>query len=151
MSIPRGASVGIYGRRNALPTHTSYDFIQVLSGYKITAAASRQGRTQRSSNVSLINIIINLIISIIINLPVYTSYDFTQVLSGYKITAAASRQGRTQRSSNVSLINIIINLIISIIINLYLSTPLMTSPKYCLGIKYPLLHLGKAGHRDLLM
>ena len=28
VGVPRGASVGIYGRRNALPTHTSYDFLQ---------------------------------------------------------------------------------------------------------------------------
>lgn len=34
VSIPRGSSIGVYGRRNALPTHTSYDFLQVLSGFK---------------------------------------------------------------------------------------------------------------------
>ncbi|XP_066954350.1 teneurin-m-like isoform X2 [Macrobrachium rosenbergii] len=43
VSIPRGSSIGIYGRRNALPTHTSYDFLQVLNGYKTSS-----GRTTRS-------------------------------------------------------------------------------------------------------
>ncbi|XP_069951086.1 teneurin-m-like isoform X3 [Cherax quadricarinatus] len=44
VSIPRGSSIGVYGRRNALPTHTSYDFLQVLSGYK-----TGTGRTTRAS------------------------------------------------------------------------------------------------------
>ncbi|KYN06967.1 Teneurin-3 [Cyphomyrmex costatus] len=33
-SIPRGASIGVYARRNALPTHTQYDLLEVLSGFK---------------------------------------------------------------------------------------------------------------------
>uniref|UniRef100_A0A182V2R3 Teneurin-2 n=1 Tax=Anopheles merus TaxID=30066 RepID=A0A182V2R3_ANOME len=32
-SIPRGASIGVYARRNALPTHTQYHFKEVLSGF----------------------------------------------------------------------------------------------------------------------
>ncbi|XP_063375090.1 teneurin-m isoform X4 [Cydia amplana] len=32
--IPRGASIGVYARRNALPTHTQYHFLEVLSGFK---------------------------------------------------------------------------------------------------------------------
>ncbi|XP_055317051.1 teneurin-m isoform X2 [Sitodiplosis mosellana] len=31
-NIPRGASIGVYARRNALPTHTQYHFKEVLSG-----------------------------------------------------------------------------------------------------------------------
>ncbi|XP_021710866.1 teneurin-m isoform X5 [Aedes aegypti] len=31
--IPRGASIGVYARRNALPTHTQYHFKEVLSGF----------------------------------------------------------------------------------------------------------------------
>ena len=50
IGIPRGASVGVYGRRNAIPTHTSYDFLQVLSGYK--SNANSPGRMGRSSMVS---------------------------------------------------------------------------------------------------
>ncbi|XP_045128078.1 teneurin-m-like isoform X4 [Portunus trituberculatus] len=46
VSIPRGSSIGVYGRRNALPTHTSYDFLQVLSGYKMGS-----GRSTRASKV----------------------------------------------------------------------------------------------------
>ena len=53
VGIPRGASVGIYGRRNALPTHTSYDFLQVFSGYKIKTPL--QQRPSRSSAVSKIS------------------------------------------------------------------------------------------------
>lgn len=44
-NIPRGASIGVYARRNALPTHTQYDFVEVLSGFK--------ARTTRASTVSL--------------------------------------------------------------------------------------------------
>ncbi|XP_066154380.1 teneurin-m isoform X3 [Euwallacea fornicatus] len=41
-SIPRGASIGVYARRNALPTHTQYDILEVLSGFK--------ARTTRASH-----------------------------------------------------------------------------------------------------
>lgn len=43
-NIPRGASIGVYARRNALPTHTQYHFKEVLSG--LTA------RVTRSTHVS---------------------------------------------------------------------------------------------------
>lgn len=43
-SIPRGASIGVYARRNALPTHTQYHFKEVLSGFN--------ARTTRSTHVS---------------------------------------------------------------------------------------------------
>ncbi|XP_072158624.1 teneurin-m isoform X3 [Bemisia tabaci] len=33
-NIPRGANIAMYARRNALPTHTQYHFLEVLSGYK---------------------------------------------------------------------------------------------------------------------
>ncbi|XP_046748396.1 teneurin-m isoform X1 [Diprion similis] len=45
-NIPRGASIGVYARRNALPTHTQYDLLEVLSGFK--------ARTSRASHVSVI-------------------------------------------------------------------------------------------------
>lgn len=45
-NIPRGASIGVYARRNALPTHTQYDLLEVLSGFK--------ARTTRASYVSVI-------------------------------------------------------------------------------------------------
>lgn len=45
-SIPRGASIAVYGRRNALPTHTQYHILQVLSGFK--------ARTTRTSQVRLL-------------------------------------------------------------------------------------------------
>ncbi|XP_045459458.1 teneurin-m [Melitaea cinxia] len=43
--IPRGASIGVYARRNALPTHTQYHFLEVLSGFK--------ARTTRASHPSV--------------------------------------------------------------------------------------------------
>ncbi|KAJ2950358.1 hypothetical protein O0L34_g8599 [Tuta absoluta] len=43
--IPRGASIGVYARRNALPTVTQYHFLEVLSGFK--------ARTTRASHPSV--------------------------------------------------------------------------------------------------
>ena len=34
LKLPRGASVGLYARRNALPTHTNYDLMEVIKGLK---------------------------------------------------------------------------------------------------------------------
>lgn len=44
LGLPRGSSLGLYGRRNALPTHTHHDMMHVVSGYK--------SRTTRASTVS---------------------------------------------------------------------------------------------------
>ncbi|KAG8200277.1 hypothetical protein JTE90_021927 [Oedothorax gibbosus] len=33
-SLPEGSSVGIYGRRNGIPTHTRYDFVEILDTRK---------------------------------------------------------------------------------------------------------------------
>lgn len=42
-TIPRGSSIGFYARRNALPTHTQYDFKEILSGFNTrTARAAYQ-------------------------------------------------------------------------------------------------------------
>ena len=51
ISIPRGASIGFYARRNALPSHTHYDHMTVLRGFKT--------RTPRSSSVSPIHKVIH--------------------------------------------------------------------------------------------
>lgn len=53
-SIPRGASIGVYGRRNALPTHTQYHFKEVLSGF------SANSRTARATHVSINGILCQL-------------------------------------------------------------------------------------------
>lgn len=37
LGLPRSASLGLYGRRNALPTHTHYDMLHIISGYKSRA------------------------------------------------------------------------------------------------------------------
>ncbi|KAH9629055.1 hypothetical protein HF086_011318 [Spodoptera exigua] len=44
--IPRGASIGVYARRNALPTHTQYHILEVLSGFK-----ARTTRTSHAFNL----------------------------------------------------------------------------------------------------
>lgn len=31
--FPRGASIAVYGRRNALPTHTQYEILELLNGF----------------------------------------------------------------------------------------------------------------------
>ena len=36
--LPRGASLGFYARRNALPTHTNYDLMEVIKGASTTEA-----------------------------------------------------------------------------------------------------------------
>ena len=43
LGLPRSASLGLYGRRNALPTHTHYDMLHIISGYK--------SRSRRASTV----------------------------------------------------------------------------------------------------
>ena len=53
LKLPRGASVGLYARRNALPTHTNYDLMEVIKGLKDTNKAS-SSRITRASKVSLI-------------------------------------------------------------------------------------------------
>lgn len=47
-NIPRGASIGVYARRNALPTHTQYHFNEVLSGLN--------ARKTRSTHVRFFNL-----------------------------------------------------------------------------------------------
>lgn len=47
-TIPRGSSIGFYARRNALPTHTQYDFKEILSGFNTrTARAAYQPTIHR--------------------------------------------------------------------------------------------------------
>ncbi|XP_074039433.1 teneurin transmembrane protein Ten-m isoform X2 [Leptinotarsa decemlineata] len=47
-NIPRGASIGVYARRNALPTHTQYHILEVLSGFKArTTRASHQSTVKK--------------------------------------------------------------------------------------------------------
>lgn len=47
-TIPRGSSIGFYARRNALPTHTQYDFKEILSGFNTrTSRAAYQPTIHR--------------------------------------------------------------------------------------------------------
>lgn len=34
LEVPRGASLGLYARKNALPTHTNYDIMEVVKGFE---------------------------------------------------------------------------------------------------------------------
>ena len=45
--LPRGASLGFYARRNALPTHTSFDLMEVIKG------ANTEQRSTRSVQVCI--------------------------------------------------------------------------------------------------
>ncbi|ODN01413.1 Teneurin-m [Orchesella cincta] len=45
ISVPRGASIGFYAKRNARPSHTNYDIVEILRGFKT--------RTTRSSPPSV--------------------------------------------------------------------------------------------------
>ncbi len=50
-SFPRGASVAVYGRKNALPTHTQYHMVELLNGFK--------SRGTRTSHVSIFKYVVN--------------------------------------------------------------------------------------------
>ena len=49
LKLPRGASLGLYGRRNALPTHTNYDIMEVVKGNE------EKTRTSRAIKVSILD------------------------------------------------------------------------------------------------
>ena len=51
LKLPRGASMGLYARRNALPTHTNYDLMEVIKGLK----DSDKGSSSRTSRALKVN------------------------------------------------------------------------------------------------
>ncbi|KAJ6650031.1 Teneurin-m, partial [Pseudolycoriella hygida] len=51
-NIPRGASIGVYARRNALPTHTQYHFKEVLSGFNARPTRSSTHQPSVSREVT---------------------------------------------------------------------------------------------------
>ena len=53
LKLPRGASVGLYARRNALPTHTNYDLMEVIKGLKDSDKGSSV-RSTRALKVSFL-------------------------------------------------------------------------------------------------
>ena len=46
LKLPRGASMGLYTRRNALPTHTNYDLMEVIKGLKHSNKDSSSRKTR---------------------------------------------------------------------------------------------------------
>jgi hypothetical protein len=48
LKLPKGASLGLYARRNALPTHTNYDLMEVVKGNE------EKTRTARAVKVNFI-------------------------------------------------------------------------------------------------
>ena len=49
VSVPRGISLGLYARRNALPTHTHYNLMEVVTG---RLEQERQARAVQVPNSS---------------------------------------------------------------------------------------------------
>ncbi len=41
LKLPKGASLGFYARRNALPTHTNYDLMEVVKGVEEKSRTTR--------------------------------------------------------------------------------------------------------------
>ena len=50
LEVPRGASFGVYARRNALPTHTTYDLMEVVKGVE-DDSGRRRTRSRRAAKV----------------------------------------------------------------------------------------------------
>ena len=48
LKLPRGASLGLYARRNALPTHTNYDIMEVVKGNEDKTRTSRAIKVSKS-------------------------------------------------------------------------------------------------------
>jgi hypothetical protein len=63
LEMPRGASLGVYARRNALPTHTNYDLMEVLKG----TDQDEESRSKRASKVSLMAV--SNVIQVLLNSP----------------------------------------------------------------------------------
>ncbi len=51
LEVPRGASLGVYARKNALPTHTNYDIVEVVKGAAsgVSEARDREKRSAKAS------------------------------------------------------------------------------------------------------
>jgi teneurin len=50
LKLPRGASLGLYARRNALPTHTNYDIMEVVKGTEEKARTTRAVKVRANIN-----------------------------------------------------------------------------------------------------
>lgn len=63
--FPRGASIAVYGRRNALPTHTQYEILELLNGFKSrqtrSAHVSSRDVSHNNNNDNIIIIIIRIV------------------------------------------------------------------------------------------
>lgn len=54
--FPRGASIAVYGRRNALPTHTQYEILELLNGFE----SPRRARSTHVSQLSRLEYTVRL-------------------------------------------------------------------------------------------
>ena len=63
MSVPRGTSFGLYARRNALPTHTHYNFMEVITGLR-----DQSPRSTRSIEVGMNNFMLILLKAMVVTL-----------------------------------------------------------------------------------
>ena len=50
LKLPRGASLGLYARRNALPTHTNYDLMEVVKGNEEKTRTTRAVKVRKKLN-----------------------------------------------------------------------------------------------------
>lgn len=48
--FPKGVTMAVYGRKNALPTHTQYETIELLNGVKLNSGR----KVVRSTHVSIL-------------------------------------------------------------------------------------------------
>lgn len=49
IGVPRGASIGFYAKRNARPSHTNHDIIEILRGFKTRTTRSSPVRNYKNS------------------------------------------------------------------------------------------------------
>ena len=51
VSVPRGISLGLYARRNALPTHTHYNLMEVVTGRLEQERQARAAQVPHTSSI----------------------------------------------------------------------------------------------------
>lgn len=76
-SIPRGASIAVYIRRNALPTHTQYNILEVLSGFKARQSRASHVSPSRSNKLNYIRL--NKPDYVVINFQSLDSFVYSDV------------------------------------------------------------------------
>lgn len=63
-TLAEGASVGVYGRRNGIPTHTRYDFVEILDTRK-KDKSKRSAKVINYYSTSILKKMIYIVLSLI--------------------------------------------------------------------------------------